>query len=327
MPGKKSFRFTLRDYVSLVLALSLAFVVWLIHNLSHMYSDVVQCNIVALSDIDGHARVSDKAVKLAARCEMEGFSIIYHKMFPNEIVNVKLSKNELIHLGGVSYCIPTANLMSHSHEIFGDNAKCEYFVTDTLFFDFQAVDFKKVPVTLVRKIDYQDQYMATGPVALSPDSVIVYGPSEKIGNIEHVNTRPLVLSDLDSDSAGELQLEVLEGLRYSTSVVNYHLSVCRYVEEIFTVPVLAGGVPEGTEMFISPSSAQLTLRCVFPHEEIRRDVIQIVVDYSDFENSISGQCIARVLNLPDDVLSWHISPEVFDCVENYVNSDAFQDNF
>jgi len=316
MPGKPTLKFTLRDYVSLSVALSLALAVWLLHNLSHKYSQVVQCNVVAVSDIDGRAKTADAPVILAARCDMDGFSILYYKLFPEHEVEVKFNKNEFIHLGGTRYCIPTSNLLSHSHEIFGDAAKCEYFVTDTLFFDFQAVDYKKVPVLLVRKIDYDPQYMATGPIAISPDSVFVYGPQEQLEQIQSIATRPLFLSGLCSDSAGELQLDIPSGMRASSAVVEYHLSVSRYVEEVVSVPVEVVGVPSGKEITVSPSIAQVTLRCTFPKSNVSNDEIKVTVDYKDFSGSISGRCLGQIQNLPKGTLSSHISPEIFDCVEN-----------
>lgn len=315
MPGKKTSGFTLKDYITLGVALSLAFVVWMISNLSNKYSEVVSFNIVAVSDMDGRANIADRPARLVARCQMKGFDILYYKLFSDYDIQVKFNRNELAYLGGTRYYVLASNMLSHSHEIFRDNARCEYFVTDTLFFDFQTVDFKKVPVNLVSKIEFEAQYMPTGPIVFHPDSVLVSGPGEQLEQLDHINTRPLALEALNSDSIGELLLEVPSGIHTNIPVVEYHLFVCRYVEETISVPVEVTGVPDGVSLAVTPSVAQLALRFPFPTETGIADGIKVVVSYQDFEKSISGRCIGKLMDLPSEVLSAHLSPEIFDCVQ------------
>ena len=72
----KSLNFSRRDWAILLLALLLAFSVWLIHNLSLRYSDYLSVPVVAKCNIDGHAAESSDKSDIAARCRATGYNIL-----------------------------------------------------------------------------------------------------------------------------------------------------------------------------------------------------------------------------------------------------------
>ena len=90
----------------------------------------------------------------------------------------------------------------------------------------------------------------------------------------------------------------------------------RYVEVRRSVPVTVRNAPAGKNLSVYPSTADVLFRCVFPTASDRTSEVQFYIDYEDFQNSQSGKCVARTDDLPPGVLSWSITPEVFDCVED-----------
>ena len=57
-----------RDWVVFLLALLLAFSIWLIHNLALNYKDIFSVSVVAQCNISGHAEESANKCDVTARC-------------------------------------------------------------------------------------------------------------------------------------------------------------------------------------------------------------------------------------------------------------------
>lgn len=305
--------FSAKDYLVLGLSMALAFAVWLVHNLSQSYSSIVQCSIVAQCDIDGHVNVSSTTASLAARCEMTGYNILKYKGKDKTFV-IKFAPDDVQQISGDRFCIAASDFSKYFHDIFPDQTKLEYFVTDTMFFRFPAENFKKVPVNAVSSLSYKSQYLPLGPLRIVPDSVLVYGTEDILLGIDRVNTEVITLHDLSSDSYGEIRLEPLKGIRMSAVSAEYSISVTRYVEFNPVLPVVGKNVPPGVDFQILPSEAEVCLKSIFPSSSDFSDM-KITVDYNDYLSSTEGKCVGSIENLPRTVLDYRISPDVFDCLE------------
>lgn len=253
-------------------------------------------------------------VDLAARCEMSGFDLYYAKrMASRKVLTVQVATEDMHHEGGESFYMTSSDLTKYFHAVFGDQAKLEYFMTDTLFFRFPRMNYRKVPVNPVCEFSFKGQYMADGPIKVVPDSILVYGRQEQVAAIDKVNTAPIILRNLDSDVYGEIALEPVGQLRMSARKVGYSQSVVRFVERELLLPVRAVNVPSGVKVRVFPSTAALRMLVPFPMTA-SEDEIFVAVDYREFENSISGRCIGNVMGLPEDILGYDLDPQVFDCI-------------
>lgn len=310
----KDKRYTSKDYLALGLSLLLAFAVWFVHNLADTYSDIVKCTFVVESDIDGHSREASSPSEVVARCTMTGFDILSNRFSGrHSLKTVAISPEHIHHRSGDSFYATKDDLARYFHDIFTSGARLEYFVTDTLNLVFPAVDFKKVPVRILSSVDFKPQYTAVGPLRVDPDSVLLYGRKEMLDAIIDIPTEIISADNLSSDFYGEIALKSMDNIRISTPNVRFLLSVVRYVEQSFTIPVVGVNVPEGVNMQIFPDNAVLRLKEVFPGTQIP-DTVCVKVDFLDFEQGRSGQCLGRVDDLPSDVLNYSIEPEVFNCI-------------
>ncbi len=279
---------------------------------------MVKVRVVAESAIDGHGNVSVNAATVVANCRAEGYRLIRISRRFNRPVRVKIAPQDLRRKAQDSdvYYLAGSLKSAYIHDFFGDDVTVESFITDTLEFQFQQENYKKVPVEVAQRISFRSQYMATGPVKTEPDSVYVYGEPAKIENITSVETGVLHMDDVHSDLAGVLKLtRPGAGVRLSDSGVNYTLPVSRYVEMRQRVPVEVRNAPAGTNLQVFPSEAELVLRCVFPSSGNPFHSLSLYIDYNDFSRSIGGRCVARLSRLPSGVISYSVVPEVFDCIQ------------
>lgn len=305
-----------REWIIMVLSLLLALVVWLLTDLSKLYSGTISVPVVAECNIEGHAMESSNTVVVSARCRTEGFRLLSEKSRrERKVVKVRFDRADMRNTAPHTYCIIGGTKNSYVNQFFGDGAVVEAFITDTLKFVFPVENHKKVPVEVHKTVNCRSQFMPSGPFRVYPDSVTLYGDQAHLDAVERVTASRLVLTDVHESQHGVLRLNPLAGVRMSVDEVSYELPVSRYVELRTTVPVEVWNVPPGHQLQVFPPNAQVVLRCVFPLSKDPLSSFKLYVDWKDFSASIGGRCVARILRLPSSVLDYRIEPEVFDCVE------------
>ena len=311
----KSLGFSGRDWAVLLLALLLAFSTWLIHNLSLKYNDFLTAPVIAQCSIDGHSDLSSNQCQITARCRTTGYSLIRHDMYGDMRVRTVAFKPEVMrHQKDDIYYVTASDLQEYSHLIYGDDVTVEYFGSDTLFFTFPSVDYRKVPVHPVYSISYMDQYTGVGDLTVEPDSVTIYGEVNLLDNVDRVYTKPLKRTGLDADIHGLIGLEPVPDVRISTDEVTYSLEVSRYVEIKTEVKVLTRNVPADKEMFLLPSKVKTSLKCRFPLKGDPAGSMELYVDYEDFIRTVSGKCPVRHVTLPEGVISYEVDPFYVECI-------------
>jgi len=310
---KVGHRHPFRDYIALALSLLAAMLVWLIHNLSLDYSDIAQCTILAECNIDGYSEIADTPNEIAARCDMPGFSMIYFKRTAHVPTRILFAKEDMHYKSNEIFYMTSSDLNKYFHEIFGEQAHLEYFVTDTVYFRFTKVNYKKVPVIPVTDISFKAQFMSKGDIAIIPDSVLVYGTDDQLATVSKISTKQITLHNVSSEEYGETELEIPSGLRLSNKDVEYSLQAVRYTEHSVTLPVRMYGAPTGYDVHIIPSTAQVRVRTIFP-SETSFEKAYVGISFDDFSSSISGKCTGDVKGLESEVLYCDITPEVFECL-------------
>ena len=191
----------------------------------------------------------------------------------------------------------------------------EAFITDTLKFVFPPENHKRVPVEVPLSVSFRSQYMQSGAMTVSPDSVVVYGNADRLQGIEKITTSRIVMTELSESQHGVLRLNAPRGVRLSTDQVSYEIPVSRYVELQATLPVEVRHVPAGRQLQVYPAQARVVLRCAFPLAKDPLGSVKLYVDWRDFSTSLTGRCAPRMASVPSGVLEYRVEPEVFDCVE------------
>ena len=303
-----------RDLAVFLLALLLAFVMWLIHNLSLRYNDYLSVPVQAHANLDGHASMSSNSTEVIARCRTTGYKAIKSNFRKKRRpVEVNFSSS-VMHKGEDDFFyVTSSDLQNYSHIIFGDDVTVEYFVSDTLFFRFPEEMHKKVPIHPVYTVTYRSQYMNNGELEIEPDSVIVYGEPYQLELVDKVYSKPIRIHDIDHDVQGLVNLESIRGVRMSENDIRYSLDVIRYVEMTLSLPVVPLGFPENKDIVILPSSVRVQCRCAFPLIT-ELDDLQVNIMYEDFQNSLSGTCPVRLEGSLRGLIDYECSPIGVECI-------------
>ena len=304
----------MKRWVQFLLCVLFSAGLWLVLNLSQDYVSIVSVPVVAVSNIEGRAAVSTSEATATAQVNATGFQHLFLARSHKRAAQIVFSAADFRHGSGEWYSIANANLFRYSSQLFGDGVTVESFLSDDLSFSFPEETYVKVPVHPVLSVTYEPQYMAQRPMSLQPDSVLVYGEPSRRENVEYVLTKPLELTDLRSSVHGKVRLEAPSGVRLSHEESIYSMEVTRYVELRSDVRIATRNVPSRVDFAVLPSTATVVFRCAFPTTSDPFRDAEFYIDYKDFAGSRSGRCVARADGIPDNVIDYTVTPEVFDCL-------------
>ena len=211
---KRKFRLPLRgrEWLLFATSLVLALLIWFLSNLSRSYSGVLGVPVVAECNLQGYSNVSSNSAMLSARCRAEGFRLLREgTRRSRRPVRVAFDRADLRQGSGERFFV-TGNVMNnYLRQIFGDKVDVEDIVTDTLFFVFTQENNKRVPVNYTGDFSYRSQYMASGPLKITPDSVTVYGEQARLDLVDHVSTAQIFVDDVHEAQHGTLRLRKIKG--------------------------------------------------------------------------------------------------------------------
>ena len=298
-----------RDWVVFVLALLLAFSTWVIHKLSLEYSVFLTVEVVAESNIEGRSNKSSGATEIMARCRTTGWRILYAQMKREDVVNVKFPATVFQHEDDERYFISSEKLHEYVDQIFGNSVSLEYFVTDKVYFKFPQEIFKRVPVKPVTSLTFEDQFIASSPLVISPDTVTVYGDKLHLDALEYVTTATISHSSINKDFSGMVSLTPISGMRFSVEEVHYEMDVVRYLEVIRkNVPVVVVNTPSGGDYAADPVSVDVLLDVEFPLKDDPKKSMVVTADYNELKTSLSGKVPLKPASMPLGVIRYEIAP-------------------
>lgn len=306
-----------RNISAFVLSLLLAFGIWVLHSLSLNYTNMVSIAVTARSNLDGYARLSSNTAVITARCRATGFDFYrMQRSVRGTPLVMDVDPGDLHHVSGDEFSLTGDAIERSAGRLLGNGTNIESVLTDSLRFVFPKENSKRVPVHPNFSMTLRPQYVNTGAFDIEPDSVTIYGEPYKLENIDRVYTEPLHLQDLDKSVSGEIALEKLRGIRCSAEKITYSIEVVRYVEIEADMPVSIRNVPPGKRLTVYPGTVKVFFRCAFPVTVSPQERVHFYIDYNDYLNSLSGQCVVKNDGMPVGVIGFTVDPEVFECIES-----------
>lgn len=300
-----------RQILLFLFCLFLAFIIWSIHKLSEDYTVYMQFKVAAVAGLEGRSEESDSENYLIVRGKATGFYILQHR-YNGELNRISIAPERKVvkRRVGVSdgFYILVKDVNDKLIQSFGNTLFVESFATDTLFYVFTGQTNKKVPIKADFDFTYSPQYTLNSQPQLSPDSVVLYGESKVLSQIDSVSTKTLKLLNLEQSVQGIVELMPISGVRFSRSDISYSLDIVRYVEKSVQVPVTFANLPHDIKLKANPSEATLYYREKLGETPIEVRSVVLEVDYNDFVTSVKGVIKVKLSGGQKGILSWRAEP-------------------
>lgn len=144
---------------------------------------------------------------------------------------------------------------------FEEGQKIMSIYPDTLYFDFSSRSIKKVPVTLVSKILFKNQYGVYDNVQLLPDSVTLTGASADLKQITSWQTDTLKLTNVEASVQATITLR--QPSKSNISIfppqVSVKMPVDEFTEKVIEVPLKVKNNVGFEEVMLLPESVKIKL--------------------------------------------------------------------
>ncbi len=247
-----------------------------------------------------------------------GYTILQYKIKPpSNPVNIDLNQ---VALGKINdknprYFLQT-NLLSGSIESqLPNDVKVLDITPDTIFFQFDKVYKKKVPVVPAVKIEFRKQYSFMDISRVKPDSIWIYGPKYVIDTIHYIKTESITFKNVTKSVEKRLALQKQYYLSYSASHVLLNIPVEKFTEAKLSVPIEIRNLPDSLTMKMIPNYVLLTCQVgLSNYDKIKPYYFKASVDYKSIKATFSRKLKVSVDVFPRMISGLKIQPQKVDYI-------------
>lgn len=183
---------------------------------------------------------------------------------------------------------------------------------DTLEYFYSTGASKLVPVRLQGSVSAGRQYYLSDTI-FTPDSVLIYAPSQILDTITAAYTQPVKLEDITDTLKQQLSLQNLRGVKYVPSSVKIMLPVDIYTEKTVEVPLHGVNFPADKTLRAFPSKVQVTFQVGLSRfRQINASAFHINVSYEELLHLGSDKYTVKLKTIPEGVSQVRFKPAQVD---------------
>ena len=251
--------------------------------------------------------------RLSLKLQAPGYTLLRFKLSSGLIpLNLDMESYFLRQLPGMNssdYYLLTRELRGRFERRLSSNITIIDIQPDSLFFKFDSIIYKKVPV--IPRVEYSmaRQFMLKTEFYTLPDSIVVSGPGLIVDTLKAVSTVKISYNELNASIEKEVELTPVPRIEFSGETVVLSAAVEQFTEANLKVPIEAINVPDSLVLKTFPS--QVSLSCIAglsEYDKISSYVFQLEVDYLEIGQSLGGKLKINIASAPDFVRSVRIHP-------------------
>ena len=268
-PRKNRLRF-----FSLFFALSSFF--WIITKLSKSFNSSVNfevkfVNVPKLVILDPNINVSIKADITAS-----GFQLLIYHYFKKNIRVTLDNANFSDNLVEIDLMDQKFVLQQQLYQ----STKLNLISPSKLTIPFSALKRKKIPVIPPSQIDFKPGYDRAGDWIIEPDSIWVYGPSQKIDTLNKYVIHQLSIDKIDQEIVEKVDIIPWDQIKFETNKILIKVPVKRFTEKSIEVFINIKNVPDSLAIKLFPQSLKVTFLVLLDRAEaIKSGDFKFICDF------------------------------------------------
>lgn len=238
MVRKKERSQTFQQFSSMMTFVTIAALLWLLIKLSSNYT-VTEPLTINMKDAPADLVLTNGTQKIKVTLSTSGFELLNYYFKPSSRRKVDISLEEVpLHKDSEStYSFGSSYAKEKVASFLALEPNEVSFDENRIVLNMEQLDSIKVKVVPNVDITYEKQYNRLGKIQLTPDSVTIYGPKNKISSIDNVYTQNLTLRNVNQNIDTEIPLKLDDALNANHKNVNVKIFVEKYTEAIANVPI------------------------------------------------------------------------------------------
>ncbi|GHC54559.1 hypothetical protein [Ulvibacter litoralis] len=279
--------------------LALATVFWILTKFSRQYTATTTAGIEYVN-IPEATLISESNLKeISFDLTANGFEFLFFNL-KSPTVQVDISKYYTSEETQV--IIPKAELIKLISKYLNANIAVRNPSVEALTVKLDAIVSKKVPVIAKTDFSYKDGFKLLDSVVISPDSIVVSGPSKELENVHVVTTKMVSEKNIDKSVVYSVAIENEQSkLVMQPKEVSLSLKIAEFSQKEMVLPITVVNVPEETVIKLIPNVISVSFDVsVEDFRVITENDFELVCDYSE-RNTEENFMIPRITKSPKGV--------------------------
>ncbi|MDP4185422.1 MAG: hypothetical protein Q8862_09715 [Bacteroidota bacterium] len=303
-----------RKLLVYLICVLIASVFWFLNAMSKDYNATVTLPVRFVNPPQNKILVGKMPDKLNLKVNGYGFSLLRYKLklsfYPITFNISELTGSSQKNSGSSIIKIRTSSFLSQIGAQLSSDIKLQSIEPEDLYFRFEPVKYKKVPVVPSCKISYEKQYEEYGKPVVNPAYVLVKGPASMINSLKYLTTEPKEFKKVNRSIQFDAKLNLRDNLSCELKNVNVYIPVEQVTETRLNVPIQIKNLPEGFDLKTFPSHILVT--CVVPLSQFQKvdpDDFAAMVDYNMIElNKDSKKLAVTFDHVPTNISNFTFNP-------------------
>lgn len=287
--------------------------IWVIITFSKTYKTEVTFPVVFNNLPQDKLLKDNKKKEVILNIRSTGINIFRAKLFGKKI-NLdasNLRKNKK----GQFYFLLSKQQSKIENQLFSETELLS-IVNDTVFLNVGQLTSKKVRLVPDININYQVGYDLLDSLKVTPDSITISGPDSQIDSITKLSLAKLSLNDVKDDINQKLEVvkpKDLKNTKFSSTFAIVSGNVEKFTEGTLNIPFEIKNKPNDINIYTLSETVEVSyVVALSKFEEVTENSFLIECDYEVSKNQNLTYLIPKVIQSPDFIKSYKITPSKID---------------
>ncbi len=281
-----------KKYFVFLFFLFLSTIFWFLNALAKQYNSFIEVPYEFINTFNNQALIQNKTSigNLTVQINARGFSILdFNTTIFKNTIKIKSDSRYVNRMktDSVSYFVRTSKLKNLISAHIGDNFKIIAIRPDSLFFLYENIQTKKVPVKSNIKLSLKQQFFQTTPERIIPDSIIISGSRQLLEKIAFVQTEEYEFFSIDNHLDLTCELQEISGISFSIPRVKVFVPIEEFTEKTMQIPIEIVNLPSQYDLQLFPQNIHIQFNIsISNYLKVKAEDFKFTVDYKEImENS------------------------------------------
>ncbi|MFT4072832.1 MAG: hypothetical protein QM654_13035 [Dysgonamonadaceae bacterium] len=279
---------------------------WLILILRQTFEATIQIPIKYVEIPDSIFLKNPLPNKMSVGISDKGLAL-FHSFFSNKGDSIEIN---------VRNCINARNTVIKEDQLvqllktkFNKTTNLLRYYPSRINLEYSLLKSKKVPVIFDGEVTTKQNFLLSGDITVTPDSVIAYSSEEILKTLNVAFTTSNQVNDLNKNTVIKLHLRNEKKIRFSPDIVDVSIPVAEFTQKEVTVPVKCLNQPFGMNVIFFPSNVTISFAVALSNfKNISPQDFSINLDYNELQETTNGIIRLRLTDSPSYIQNIAIQP-------------------
>lgn len=291
--------------------LFVATALWYLNKLSYEYITDITFPLKVANMPKGKVIVGEPPKEITLGVKAYGYTLLRYKIASSlSPINLNLDQVPLVPIpnSDTKFFILTSRVRRSIINQLKGELLLERIAPDSLFFEFTQLSEKKVKVSPQIEYSFDRQFMLSGPIIVSPDSITISGPTTIIDTINSISTVSANFDKLSSSENSNVYLKEINQVGLSHRRVNLTIPVEKFTEAKLTKAIEVRNLPDTLRLILIPRTVELKCNVVMSRYKNLSEIVDVYVDYHDIKNSMDNKLRVQHSGQPYVISNFDLDP-------------------